>query len=264
MKKRITPLVIIFIAILMAAPVFAASGGKGMVTKYMKLYKTDNKLNEWYTYSFSACPQKETKLKKNMKTGAVMYIPTSYLQKGNSLWFSMGISLHTTKLVNDRLPYIGDVASPDSFMILNYDGKICVIRNHDYGSFTKQSAAGSMVTVKKSGNYYVITFKNIPLNNKIMLAENDEFTGEEKALDLKTQFYTNIHLEIQVGDAMAFVKKNVKGNVYVDDMSLKAATNIITTFDQKDYLWFDFGGGGELKGKSSEWTEFKSSLAKLP
>ena len=258
--KKILATLILFLAF--QAPVLAASGGKGLLIKDVQLFKTANQdPDAWSSYSVSACSKTKTKLTNKLKISAKLYIPTTFLSKGNTLWFSLGASLHAVK---QDMRYVGDIESADSFLLINDGGKIQVAREHAYirsmeRYFMKIVSANGMCKAKKKNGYYEITFQNVPLDDQYWPVENDQRASAPVSLNLKNQYCLNAHINLNIGDGRALINKNVKGNVYVDDVSIKAAKTTMVTFDKKDSLWYDAGfGGGE------EWKNLEVKIAALP
>ena len=82
---------------------------------------------------------------------------------------------------------------------------------------------------------------------------------EMVSLNLKKQYYLNAHIHMVVGDSMASITKNAKGNVYIDNISIKGAQTLSVTFDKNDTFWMDAFYSSENEPK-----ELKVSKAALP
>ncbi len=214
----------LFIGVLVpfgATDVWAASN-KGLSMKVT----FDGKKNwDANTYTMYATYKKTTKVQSGMKTTQTVYIPTSALKKNDD-----EVDISTFLAVNDKKGnFVGDIWSYYAVILRKVNGKVeCVLWNN---AKEKEQSAKNMVTLKKSGKYYVVTIKNMNYQSKMW---GDDGKFQKVATYKKTSYVA--HAVYITG----LCSKTKNAVVYSDNLSLKngSSTQKIT-FDKKDYstLW---------------------------
>lgn len=182
-------------------------------------------------YGFLAQYTKTSKLKKNMTVSGKVYVPVSALKKNGDI---IHINVWEDLITDKKGEYIGSIESNYTIMLIK-DGKKLRLAKWN-ASKEKEEKIGNLATYKKSGDYYVITLKNVPLENKY---RNNK--GKKVSLNTKTAY--KIAQGISVTGTCSKVSNKY---VYVDDRSIKAASTLKITFDKKDYKWEE----GFYKGKA--------------
>ncbi|MBR1692043.1 MAG: hypothetical protein IJ711_04635 [Lachnospiraceae bacterium] len=162
----------------------------------------------------------EAKPTKSMKMSADVYVPVSALKKdGDNVEINMYVN------ITEGETYIGDVNSKYNFE-LRKEGKKIVVKKYDPAK-DKESSAGKLASVKKSGKYYVVKLKNIALNKTATQWNED---GTSTQIKIPTgNCWLNGNVEV-IGTC-----SKSSGYVYADNLQLKAKKTIKITFDKKDY-----------------------------
>ncbi len=175
------------------------------------------------TYGLIAGYKKNAKVKKNMSVSGKVYVPTSALKKdGDSIHITLWLDLCTKK--GD---YVGAINSNYTIMLIKEGNKLRLAKWNN--SKEKEGKIGSLASYKKSNNYYVITLKNVPLENKYLDTE-----GKKVSLNTKTTYSLNQGITV-TGTCSKVSNKYV----YVDDLMLKGTSTQKITFDKKDYRFVD-------------------------
>lgn len=171
-------------------------------------------------YAMQAGYKKASKIKKNMKMSAKVYVPAAALKKnGDTVHVDAWISLENSKNGN----YVGDIRSKYTIMLIR-DGKKIRVALWDPAK-EKEIKPGKTASYKKSGKYYMITINDMPLENTVY---NDEQTSK---INTKTKY------NLGQGIGVTGTCTKTSGYVYVDDLKLSGVTTQNITFDKKDYKW---------------------------
>lgn len=173
------------------------------------------------SYTLTAAYKNTTKLKKNMKASETVYVPVAALKKnGDTVHMDTFVAVSNAKSGE----WVGDVRSNYTVMLIK-EGKKVRLGLWNIAK-SKEEKIGKYATVKKSGKYYVVTIKNLPLMNKMYVAEE-----QIKAINTKTKYDTALSVNV-TGTC-----SKTSGYVYADDLKLQAAKTQTITFDKKDYKW---------------------------
>lgn len=179
-----------------------------------------------------------TKLKSGMTFSAKVYVPVAALKKdGDTVHIDNFINLN--KKVKKEYQYVGSVNSNYTVMLMKAGKKIKLARWNI--SKEKEEKIGNYATYEKSGKYYVITLKNVPLKNKYI-----DVNGKSKKLDTSSTFM------LSQGVSVVGTCSKVSGYVYLDNLQIKGTAKTISkiTFNSKDYEWtnaYRSNAGKEVK-----------------
>jgi len=236
-------LVLVFTGILtQPAEVKAASSNK--VLKVTNLsFSNKKEASRFRGAEIRATQLKTDKLTKStMKLSGKVYIPVkAFTKKSDEIMISPELVLTNSKDTDVGVIYCKyDV-------ILKYTGSGVELykQNGNYDN-PKRSAIGSCATVKKSGNYYLVTLKNLPLTGDCLDAEDNLVS-----INTKKNYVLNPGFTIFSTTAKAW-----KGTVMVDDIQLKTASlTQKITFDKADYKG--------IFAKNWAFGDPKASVAKL-
>ena len=109
-------------------------------------------------YVMQAGYKKASKIKKNMKMSAKVYVPAAALKKnGDTVHVDAWIGLENSKNGN----YVWDIRTKYTVMLIK-DGKKMRVALWDLAK-EKECKPGKTASYKKSGKYYVITINDMPL-----------------------------------------------------------------------------------------------------
>ena len=171
-------------------------------------------------YVLQAGHKKASKVKKNMKISAKVYVPVAALKKDeDTVHVDAWVSLETKK--ND---FVGDIRTKYTVMLIK-DGKKMRVALWDPAK-EKELKPGKMASYKKSGKYYVITLNNMPLENVVY--------KDEQASKINTKSEYNLGQGISITGTCT----KSSGYVYVDDLMISGVTTKKITFNKKDYKWY--------------------------
>lgn len=208
-----------------------AASNKGLsmkVTFNGKTYaNTEITDKDWQnnTYTMYATYKKTTKVQSGMKTTQTVYIPTAAFKKNGD-----EVNISTFLAVNDKKGnFVGDIWGCYAVILRKVNGKVkCVLYNN---ATEKEQSAKNMVTMKKSGKYYVVTIKNMNYQSKMW----DDNGKSKKVATYKKTSYVSHAIYIT-----GLCNKTKNAVVYGDNFSLKngKSTQKIS-FDKKDYsdIW---------------------------
>ena len=161
-------------------------------------------------YVMQAGYKKASKIKKNMKMSAKVYVPAAALKKnGDTVHVDAWIGLENSKNGN----YVGDIRTKYTVMLIK-DGKKMRVALWDLAK-EKECKPGKTASYKKSGKYYVITINDMPLENVVY---KDEQTSK---INTKTKY--NLGQRIGVTGTCS----KTSGYVYVDDLKSDYAEDYI-------------------------------------
>ena len=190
-----------------------------------------------------ATQKKADKLAKStMKISGKVYIPlTAFTKKNDEIAISPQLNLSNYPFKEGQDNYAGVVYSKYD-VILKYTGsEIILYKQTGSPSDQKRTSIGSYASVKKSGDYYIVTLKNLPLTGDCFDA-NDEMT----TIKTNKKFILNSGFTV-----FSTTSKEWKGTVMVDNIQLKTASMTQKiTFDKKDYQGFyvsNWASGGDTK-----------------
>ena len=174
-------------------------------------------------YGMMAGYKKTAKVKKNMSVSGKVYVPVSALKKsGDSIHIDFWMDLCSKK--GD---YIGSIDSKYTIILTKDGKKVSLVKWNK--SKEKIEKIGSLASYKKSNNYYVITLKNVPL-------ENQYVNTKDKRVSLNTKTTYNLNQGISVAGTCSKVSNKY---IYVDDLMLKGTSTQKITFNKKDYAFVD-------------------------
>ncbi len=174
--------------------------------------------------------KKTSKLTRNMKFSGKVYVPSKALAAAGDSVIIEPVLIFSQ--AEDHNHVLGNVMPTKTLILKALEkGKIQLKqRNPDTG---KESAVGSLATVKKTGSYYMVTFKNIPLAKKYIDVEAE---GEDpKKINTSRKYSVGVMLNLH-----STAKKKWSAAVCVDDVKLAAGITQTITFDKMDYK--DIGG----------------------
>lgn len=172
-------------------------------------------------YVMQAGYKKASKIKKNMKMSAKVYVPAAALKKnGDTVIVDAWINLENSK--NGK--YAGEIGAKYQ-VILSKEGKKIRLALVDLVK-EKECKPGKIASYKKSGKYYVITINNMPLKNTVY---KDEKTSK---INTKTKY------NLGQGIGVTGICTKTSGYVYVDDLKISGVTTQKITFNKKDYKWY--------------------------
>lgn len=171
-------------------------------------------------YTLSASYLQEAKPSKSMKASADVYIPAASLKADGDC-----ISINLFSGINQGETYIGDVQA--KYVINVYkEGSKLVLKKQDTVKY-KESNAGKLASAKKSGKYYVVQLKDIPLKNKATVWNEDGSSKNVKIPAGKCWLSSSVEI---IGTC-----SKSSGAVYADNLQLSAGKKLSITFDKKDY-----------------------------
>lgn len=172
-------------------------------------------------YVMQAGYKKASKIKKNMKMSAKVYVPAAALKmNGDTVIVDAWINLENSK--NGK--YAGEIGAKYQ-VILSKEGKKIRLALVDLVK-EKECKPGKIASYKKSGKYYVITINNMPLKNTVY---KDEKTSK---INTKTKY------NLGQGIGVTGICTKTSGYVYVDDLKISGVTTQKITFNKKDYKWY--------------------------
>lgn len=220
-KVLVMALLIGVFAAIPSAETFAAAN-KALRTKVT--FNGDKESDEaWMNnnYVMQAGYKKASKIKKNMKMSAKVYVPAAALKKnGDTVIVDAWINLENSK--NGK--YAGEIGAKYQ-VILSKEGKKIRLALVDLVK-EKECKPGKTASYKKSGKYYVITINDMPLENVVY---KDEQTSK---INTKTKY------NLGQGISVTGTCSKTSGYVYVDDLKISGVTTQKITFNKKDYKWY--------------------------
>ena len=220
-KVLVMALLIGVFAAIPSAETFAAAN-KALRTKVT--FNGDKESDEaWMNnnYVMQAGYKKASKIKKNMKMSAKVYVPAAALKKnGDTVIVDAWINLENSK--NGK--YAGEIGAKYQ-VILSKEGKKIRLALVDLVK-EKECKPGKTASYKKSGKYYVITINDMPLENVVY---KDEQTSK---INTKTKY------NLGQGIGVIGTCSRTSGYVYVDDLKISRVTTQKITFNKKDYKWY--------------------------
>ena len=199
---------------------------------------TEETQNHYATRGAELCASllKTDKIKRSgMKISATVYIPKKALKKaGDQVNVDVYLNLQKTKAGKNNLKqdtgrenwdyYQGFVETKYDFALRLDKNKKLVTVKHQWSRNYQESKPGNYLSVKESGNYYVVKLKNVPVTDYYGLKENSP-------MDTKTTFILSPSILV-----LSNTKGNWKGNLYIDNLKLTSASKTQTvTFNKKDY-----------------------------
>ncbi len=184
------------------------------------------------SYMMYAAYKKNVKVQKGMKASQTIYFPASVLKKdGDCINFSIFLNIDNT---NGKV--VGCLWGADAFTICRENGKVKLKRFNTIKG--KEQKVGNLATLKKSGQYYVVSIKNLTFQSKIW---------PDSGKPVKVAKYNK---KCNVAQAVSFTglcRKTNSAVVYLDNLSLKSDSTYKISFDKKDYK--DVWGWSQRKEK---------------
>lgn len=166
----------------------------------------------------------KTKLLKTNTYSGKLYIPKSFLSFNDcevdfslAAWFTDKISKGYYGLLNSRQFYT--VAKQNGKLVTYY---------YDEAD-KKDHNASSVMSVKKSGDYYLVTFNKMKSASTYIDCSGDT-PLENQTINTKTPYYLELAMDINIR-----VPQTVKGYIYVDQLTVNAAKKLTVTYNSKDY-----------------------------
>ena len=209
-------LAVICISSLFAVPAFAANKA---VRGNLKTIAFDPENDDPNHIFFGATQKSKGKATKTMKLSCEVYLPVSALKSdGDHFIIDPMVGLWDDK------GYYGTIYGKYRVCLQLQNKKPVLLKETDKGIGAKLSS--KVATVKKSGKYYVITIKKIPLCNWAF-----DMTPDKK---IKIVTNKNVYLDTYVRVCLRG-KKAWNGYVYVDNLTLYAKKTQKMTFNKKDY-----------------------------
>lgn len=164
-----------------------------------------------------------SKISKNMKVSGSVYVPVAALKKDGDTVHIDGFVDVCNKKSGD---FIGNIPSSYTIMLRKEGRKITLAKWNN--SKNKEEKIGNIATYKKSGNYYVVSLKKVPLTNKIQ-------TAGQKTISINTKTSYALNQGIVVTGTCS----KINGYAYVDNLLLSGTSLRKITFNKKDYSFID-------------------------
>ena len=201
---------------------------------------TEELRNQGYTISFGY--KTRSKLTKSMTYSAVWLIPDTVLAKGNRILLDGALNFYSLK----DLLCVGRVRAKSRYFLENTDGKISIRRETfviKQNKWVKARLAGT-ASVKRSGNYYEVTLKQVPLE-AVYHPEDD--ADKMLPLDLGTTFLISQELFLRGGEGCT-IRKDVSDYVFFDGLQVDAGRKMKVVIRDFKYEWFEARKNGS-RGK---------------
>lgn len=168
------------------------------------------------------------KLTKSMKFSGTVWIPEKALSSaGDSIIIEPFVSFAKKKSDFKNRDNVSGVFCKKTLLLRagsKKKGKL-VRRDPLTG---KETAIGKYGTVRKSGSYYVVTIKNLPLADYLVDVTEQGFVKNK--FSTKTNYYLTMEINLH-----STAKKAWSGYVYMDNLKVKASKTWKTAFEKKDY-----------------------------
>ena len=170
-----------------------------------------------------------------MKISATVYIPKKALKKaGDQVNVDVYLCLQETKAGKNNLKpntgreqwdyFQGFVETKYDFILRLDKNKKLFTAKHQWSKNYEESKAGNYLSVKTTGNYYIVNLKNVPVTDYYGVTKNTP-------MDTKTTFILSPSILV-----LSSTKGDWKGNLYIDNLKLTSASKTQTvTFNKKDY-----------------------------
>ena len=189
------------------------------------------------------------KLKSPLKFGGMLYISKSLFKNGGYLNIAFDILLYDSK--DGELFEYGDIKNRDWICIgkekaSDKDIGISLIDENT----GKTTEAPKGVTVKSSGNYYIISFKNIR-SSSVYTKYGEVDNIENQKFVTNKAFYPQIAL-IFHGD----FPKTASGNILVDYIAVTGAKTIKSSFEKHDFY--------NVVARRSTWAKVLPTIVQTP
>ena len=230
-NKRINALASIVMLLIITCGLVHPVSVHAAVNKAMKVsglsFSNNKAENRYRGAEMMATPlNPDTLTKKTMKLSGKICIPAKAFQKANDE------IMITPELALSVFPVVREIENAGIIyakydIILKYTKNKKIVIYKEEGRQHKRTKLGtSVAAVKKSGTYYLVTIKNVPLTG-------DCLDKDDKPAKIKTnkKFILNAGFGVFSSTAKAW-----KGTIYLDDIKLKTASMTQTiTFNKKDY-----------------------------
>ena len=234
MKKRSTKFTLLLLVLIFvfSVPTFAAvNKGIRVFTKPIGVpsdkglpdYLSDRNHYCIYTDLLTKSSSKTNFLKTNTFSGT-LYIPKSFLSFNDcEVYFTLGIWF-TDKTSKGYNKFLG---SAQFYTIAKKNGKLVTYYYDETDK--KNHNASSLMTVKKSGDYYQVTFKNMKSNSTYTDCSGDT-PLENQPINTKTSYYLELAMDLFIR-----VPQTLRGYIYVDQLTVNAAKKLTVTYNSNDY-----------------------------
>ncbi len=197
--------------------------------------KKGEKAIEKNMYGVSAGFKKTNTMKKNMKVSSKVYVPKSAIKKnGDQVHLDVALTAVDFKK-GGKKDLLSFTVGKYTVLLCKERGKVKLKKIAGNGKVT---SAGKYASFKKSGKYYVVSLKNIPMNNTMSAFDED---CSEVAMDTKKAH------TLAVDVSVTGLCSKTKGYVYVDDITVKAKKTQKIKFNTKDYRPETRGVNAKLK-----------------
>lgn len=225
--KKLAKLTIAFMALVFVFSMPAAAATNKGIRVYMKPlgFAPGTDLpdylwarNSYCIYTALPTASKTTLLKTNTYGGR-LYIPKAFLSANGS-----EVSFSVAAWFSNKSGYVGVISGRQTYKVGKKNGKI--VTSYFDGADNKDHSGSGALSVKLSGNYYIVTFKNLKSLSTYYKDENNT----NVPVNTKTSYNIELAMDIHID-----VPKTVKGYVYLDYISINAAKKFTVKFDTKDY-----------------------------
>jgi hypothetical protein len=220
LKRALSLLLLLIFTFSLATGVYAASNDVAQVTTTFKAKPSEKEINR-NAYSVFVDLEKPTKLKKNITIDAKIIVPASiFTSEDDELRIIPGFELATA----DAKDYVCGFVSNYIFY-LSKEGKSPILTKQ-LSNGDKFTAAGTYGSVKKSGNYYVVSLKKVPLYD---ISSSDDSIKLSSLVSKGETYMPGVSVLLRGN----FKKKVSKKNIYIDDVKLNAASVQTVNFSNK-------------------------------
>ena len=189
-----------------------------------------------FVYGFHVCYDSEEKVGNGtFSVSGTILLPKDLLAKKNQIFLEPSVGLRNPNiLVGDD--YIGSVASKDWLKIsVNKKGKVSLLR---FTKEWKQKKLGSMASIKKSGDYYVLKLNKMPLMSKYVPANGQG----SRAIDKNRPYIMDANIRLFVwpkdADKANKLSKKVNSFCYLARFCINATKPLCLSVENLNFSWF--------------------------
>ena len=181
-------------------------------------------------------------LESSMKAGSKaptfsckIILPKAFLAKNNTFAIEPGIGVHTA--VSQDNDFLGDARRKFQIIVsVNKKGKVSLQLHDDRTD--KDTSAGKIAKIKKSGKYYVLTINNLPFDKIIDYWDDENEKNIESKFDPKKAYRYEPRISIHSWGPLA---KKMSGWIYFDKIKVTASKSITVNFKVWNFegFWAD-------------------------
>ena len=222
------------LALIFTTPVYA----KAKTTSIVPGFKMSLKKGAYHWNSnMKIVLDAETKIGSgNPSISMTLLLPKQLLAKNNVFEVLPQLDLHDPSIKNGD-DFFGSVPGKYTISVsVDNSGKIKLERR--IGKSGTLVKLGGFASIKKSGDFYVLTIKKLPFD-KIYFRGNEAWTDEnEKPLIRTKKFYYSVKIEFRsIGDDR--LANKVSAWCYVDKLSIKVAKTLKLSMVDWNFRWID-------------------------